>query len=75
MDAARLHHEYATARDEFRAALRTVVAFHHPAAQIARSTRHAATCSACSGDTSSRDTAKVRTVLNRKKLPDFHISE
>jgi RNA polymerase sigma-70 factor (ECF subfamily) len=29
-DAARLHHEYATARDEFRAALREVVAFHHP---------------------------------------------
>jgi RNA polymerase sigma-70 factor (ECF subfamily) len=28
--AARLHHEYATARDEFRAALRRVVAFHHP---------------------------------------------
>lgn len=31
-DAARLHHEYATARDEFRTALRTVIAFHHPAA-------------------------------------------
>ena len=29
-DAAKLHHEYATAREEFRAALRTVVAFHHP---------------------------------------------
>jgi DNA-directed RNA polymerase specialized sigma24 family protein len=29
-DAARLHHEYATARDEFRLALRSVVAFHHP---------------------------------------------
>jgi RNA polymerase sigma-70 factor (ECF subfamily) len=29
-DAAKLHHEYATARDEFRAALREVVAFHHP---------------------------------------------
>lgn len=29
-DAAKLHHEYATARQEFRAALRTVVAFHHP---------------------------------------------
>jgi hypothetical protein len=27
---AKLHHEYATARDEFRAALRQVVAFHHP---------------------------------------------
>jgi RNA polymerase sigma-70 factor (ECF subfamily) len=31
-DAAKLHHEYATARDEFRAALWTVVAFHHPGA-------------------------------------------
>lgn len=31
-DAAKLHHEYATAREEFRAALRTVVAFHHPGA-------------------------------------------
>ncbi len=29
-DAAKLHHEYATARAEFRAALRAVVAFHHP---------------------------------------------
>jgi hypothetical protein len=29
-DAAKLHHEYATARDEFRAALRRVVAFHLP---------------------------------------------
>jgi RNA polymerase sigma-70 factor (ECF subfamily) len=31
-DAAKLHHEYATAREEFRTALRSVVAFHHPAA-------------------------------------------
>jgi RNA polymerase sigma-70 factor (ECF subfamily) len=31
-DATKLHHEYATARDEFRAVLRTVVAFHHPSA-------------------------------------------
>jgi RNA polymerase sigma-70 factor (ECF subfamily) len=30
VDAARLHHEYATARDEFRTALRRVIAFHHP---------------------------------------------
>jgi DNA-directed RNA polymerase specialized sigma24 family protein len=29
-DPAKLHHEYATARDEFRAALREVIAFHHP---------------------------------------------
>jgi hypothetical protein len=29
-EAARLHHEYATARDEFQSALREVVAFHHP---------------------------------------------
>jgi len=29
-DAAKLHHEYATAREEFRAALRGVVAFHQP---------------------------------------------
>jgi RNA polymerase sigma-70 factor (ECF subfamily) len=29
-DAARLHHEYATAREEFRAALAEVVAFHQP---------------------------------------------
>ena len=31
-DAAKLHREYATARDEFRAALRSVVAFHLPEA-------------------------------------------
>ncbi|HJZ91736.1 MAG TPA: sigma-70 family RNA polymerase sigma factor [Gemmataceae bacterium] len=31
-DAAKLHHDYATARDEFRAALREVIAFHHPGA-------------------------------------------
>jgi RNA polymerase sigma-70 factor (ECF subfamily) len=31
-DPARLHHEYALARDEFRAALREAVAFHDPAA-------------------------------------------
>jgi DNA-directed RNA polymerase specialized sigma24 family protein len=31
-DAAKLHHEFATARDEFRAALRKVIAFHMPAA-------------------------------------------
>jgi RNA polymerase sigma factor (sigma-70 family) len=30
--AAKLHHEYAAARDEFRAALKQVVAFHLPAA-------------------------------------------
>jgi hypothetical protein len=29
-DPAKLHHEYATARQEFLAALRDVVAFHHP---------------------------------------------
>jgi RNA polymerase sigma-70 factor (ECF subfamily) len=29
-DAAALHHEYARARQEFKAALRAVVAFHHP---------------------------------------------
>ncbi len=34
-DAAKLHREYATARDEFRAALRTVVAFHLPDATAA----------------------------------------
>jgi len=31
-DVTKLHHEYATAREEFRAALRTVIAFHHPTA-------------------------------------------
>src|SRR5262249_9139684 len=30
LDAAYLHHEYARARQEFRAALREVIAFHHP---------------------------------------------
>jgi RNA polymerase sigma-70 factor (ECF subfamily) len=30
VDAAVLHHEYARARQEFAAALRDVVAFHHP---------------------------------------------
>jgi RNA polymerase sigma-70 factor (ECF subfamily) len=29
-DSAWVHHEYATARDEFREALRKVIAFHHP---------------------------------------------
>jgi RNA polymerase sigma-70 factor (ECF subfamily) len=29
-DPAKLHHEYARAREEFRAALREVVAFHQP---------------------------------------------
>lgn len=31
-DAAKLHHEYAAARDEFRSALRQVMAFHMPTA-------------------------------------------
>jgi hypothetical protein len=31
-DPAKLHHEYATARDEFRAALMCVMAFHQPGA-------------------------------------------
>jgi RNA polymerase sigma-70 factor (ECF subfamily) len=31
-DPAKLHREYATARDEFRAALKEVIAFHHPTA-------------------------------------------
>jgi DNA-directed RNA polymerase specialized sigma24 family protein len=35
-DAAKLHHEYATARDEFRVALARVVAFHTPAATPAQ---------------------------------------
>jgi hypothetical protein len=35
-DAAKLHHEYAVARDEFRAALRRVMAFHLPAATAAQ---------------------------------------
>jgi RNA polymerase sigma-70 factor (ECF subfamily) len=30
VDAAKLHHEYARARQEFKAALMEVVAFHHP---------------------------------------------
>ena len=30
LDAAPLHHEYARARQEFRSALRDVIAFHHP---------------------------------------------
>lgn len=30
VDPAKLHHEYATARDEYRAALLSVIAFHHP---------------------------------------------
>ena len=34
-DAARLHHEYARARREFLAALREVVAFHHPGSRAA----------------------------------------
>jgi RNA polymerase sigma-70 factor (ECF subfamily) len=37
-DAAVLHHEYARAREEFRAALLEVVAFYHPgtAAEVER---------------------------------------
>jgi DNA-directed RNA polymerase specialized sigma24 family protein len=35
-DAAKLHHEYATAREEFRAALLTVLAFHQPTASPAQ---------------------------------------
>ncbi|MFN0020549.1 MAG: RNA polymerase sigma factor [Pirellulaceae bacterium] len=31
VDAARLHHDYALARQEFRTALLEVIAFHHPA--------------------------------------------
>jgi RNA polymerase sigma-70 factor (ECF subfamily) len=34
-DAAKLHHEYAQARAEFRAALLDVVAFHHPGPRAA----------------------------------------
>jgi RNA polymerase sigma-70 factor (ECF subfamily) len=30
LDAATLHHEYARGREEFRSALRDVIAFHHP---------------------------------------------
>lgn len=32
IDAAKVHHEYAAAREDFRQALRQVVAFHHPGA-------------------------------------------
>jgi RNA polymerase sigma-70 factor (ECF subfamily) len=38
-DAARLHHEYATAREEFRAALRDVVAEHQPGDALAEAER------------------------------------
>lgn len=41
-DAAKLHHEYATARDEFRSALREVIAFHHPGAAAGELDRLAA---------------------------------
>lgn len=41
-DAARLHHEYAKAREEFRKALVEVVAFHHPNITPADATREAA---------------------------------
>ena len=34
-EAAKVHREYAAARDEFRAALRAVVPFHHPGARAA----------------------------------------
>jgi RNA polymerase sigma-70 factor (ECF subfamily) len=40
VEAAGLHHEYAVARDEFRAALRAVVAFHHPGASAGDLDRH-----------------------------------
>ena len=35
IEPAKLHHEYAVAREEFRTALREVVAFHHPGAPAA----------------------------------------
>jgi RNA polymerase sigma-70 factor (ECF subfamily) len=35
VDPAKLHREYAVAREEFRSALREVVAFHHPGAPTA----------------------------------------
>jgi RNA polymerase sigma-70 factor (ECF subfamily) len=35
-EAAKLHHEYATAREEFRAALQRVMTFHMPAATAAQ---------------------------------------
>ncbi len=35
-DAAKVHHEYATAREEFRAALQRVMTFHLPAATAAQ---------------------------------------
>jgi RNA polymerase sigma-70 factor (ECF subfamily) len=38
-DAARLHHEYATARDEFRAALKDVVSEHQPGDAVAEAER------------------------------------
>jgi RNA polymerase sigma factor (sigma-70 family) len=41
-DAAKVHHEYATARQEFHAALQSVVAFHQPnasAEEVARTCR------------------------------------
>jgi RNA polymerase sigma-70 factor (ECF subfamily) len=41
-DPAKLHHEYATAREEFRAALRGVLAFHHPGAAAGELDRFAA---------------------------------
>jgi RNA polymerase sigma-70 factor (ECF subfamily) len=34
VDAARVHHEYARAREEFRAALLEVLAFHHPGSRV-----------------------------------------
>jgi RNA polymerase sigma-70 factor (ECF subfamily) len=42
VNASKLHHEYATARNEFRAALREVVAFHHPGAPAGQLDQHAA---------------------------------
>jgi RNA polymerase sigma-70 factor (ECF subfamily) len=41
VDAAKLHHEYATARVEFRSALLSVVAFHHPDAPSSELDRRA----------------------------------
>ena len=38
-DPAKLHHEYATARAEFRTALLLVVAFHHPGVSSANGDR------------------------------------
>ncbi len=63
IDAAALHHEYARARQEFKAALMEVVAFHHPGRRRT-SSRYVPTCWRACGNNSRIVRAKMRSRVN-----------